>query len=212
MDAKFSKYRNDSYAQFGEDIVVSRLLREKTGFYVDIGAHHPIKYSTTALLHARGWHGINVDADPSAIEAFNEHRPNDINLHVGVGAVETEMDFHLLGAGKINTFDPNLARQRADRGAHGVIKVKVRPLASILAEHMPPDTEIDYLNIDCEGLDDAVVQSNDWSRWRPRVITVEIRIDLMAPMTSPTVLFLREQGYLLKAYLMNTALFVRRKT
>ena len=158
MDAKFSKYRNVSYAQFGEDLIVSRLLREKTGFYVDIGAHHPIMYSTTALLHARGWRGINVDADPTAIEAFNEYRPNDINLHVGVGAAEAEMDFHLLGAGKINTFDPNLARQRADRGTHGVIKVKVRTLASILAEYMPPDTEIDYLNIDCEGLDDAVVE------------------------------------------------------
>ena len=37
------------YSQEGEDILLSRLLEEKTstGFYVDIGAHHPTRFSNT---------------------------------------------------------------------------------------------------------------------------------------------------------------------
>lgn len=37
-----------SYAQEGEDLVVNRLLEgKKDGFYVDVGAHHPYRFSNT---------------------------------------------------------------------------------------------------------------------------------------------------------------------
>ncbi len=37
-----------SCSQFGEDMIVRHLLADiQTGFYVDIGAHHPVYYSNT---------------------------------------------------------------------------------------------------------------------------------------------------------------------
>lgn len=38
---------------------------------------------------------------------------------------------------------------------------------------MPAKTTVDFLDIDCEGHDLAILQSNDWNRFRPTVILVE---------------------------------------
>jgi hypothetical protein len=52
-----------SHSQFGEDMIVRYLtletkdgiyLETKKGFYVDIGAHHPVFYSNTYYLYCKG--------------------------------------------------------------------------------------------------------------------------------------------------------------
>ena len=73
-----------SYAQNGEDIVLSRGFRSDTGFYVDIGAFDPTSDSVTKLFYDRGWHGINVDPVPEVIALFERERPRDINVQVAV--------------------------------------------------------------------------------------------------------------------------------
>ena len=51
-----------SYAQHGEDIVLERgFRRQRTGFYVDVGAAGPLQHSVTKLLYDRGWSGINIE-------------------------------------------------------------------------------------------------------------------------------------------------------
>ncbi|MFH1178148.1 MAG: SAM-dependent methyltransferase, partial [bacterium] len=51
-------YGHTYYSQFGEDIVLEKIFSGKNnGHYVDIGAHHPKRYSNTYLLHKRGWSG-----------------------------------------------------------------------------------------------------------------------------------------------------------
>ena len=59
-----------SFSQFGEDLVLLNYLKEPHGFYVDVGAHHPVQFSNTYLLHRRGWHGVNIDATEEAIARF----------------------------------------------------------------------------------------------------------------------------------------------
>ena len=70
-----------SYSQEGEDILLSRIFRnQKKGFYVDIGAHHPTRFSNTYYFYKLGWRGINIDAIPQAsdyqdpIEKYNKYR------------------------------------------------------------------------------------------------------------------------------------------
>ncbi|ETD27688.1 hypothetical protein [Helicobacter canis] len=80
-------YMNPSYSIEGEDRIVRALLWQKhdKGFYVDVGAHHPFRFSNTYLFYTQGWSGINIDATPGSMKAFNKYRPRDINLEVGVG-------------------------------------------------------------------------------------------------------------------------------
>jgi hypothetical protein len=49
-------------------MVLSRLFGpRKSGFFIDIGAHHPFRYSNTYMFYKKGWRGINIDATPGSI-------------------------------------------------------------------------------------------------------------------------------------------------
>jgi hypothetical protein len=65
--------RSNCYSQEGEDLIASRLFpNQSTGFYVDIGAHHPTRFSNTYLLYTKGWRGINIDPLPGSKELFDK--------------------------------------------------------------------------------------------------------------------------------------------
>jgi len=68
------------YSQDGEDIILKEFFSGKEkGFYVDIGAHHPLRLSNTYLFYKKGWSGINIDAMPGSMKIFNKKRRRDIN-------------------------------------------------------------------------------------------------------------------------------------
>ena len=53
-----------SWSQGGEDLaLLSIFAGEIDGTYLDIGAHHPSRFSVTRHLYQRGWTGVNVDAN-----------------------------------------------------------------------------------------------------------------------------------------------------
>jgi hypothetical protein len=65
----------------GEDLLIDLYLRRMPpGYYVDVGAHHPFRFSNTFLLKERGWSGINIDPNPESIEAFRQFRPGEANV------------------------------------------------------------------------------------------------------------------------------------
>src|SRR5690348_16491596 len=102
-----------SYSQDGEDVVLRRLLEgRKNGFYVDVGAHHPRRFSNTFYFYRRGWRGINIDANPDAIKLFRRERASDINLCVGIGELTGNLSFHFFNEPALNTFDAALAAER----------------------------------------------------------------------------------------------------
>src|SRR5215510_10661697 len=64
-------YRRTSFSQQGEDLILARLFEgQRRGFYVDVGAHHPRRFSNTFLLYRRGWRGLNIDAAPGSMRLF----------------------------------------------------------------------------------------------------------------------------------------------
>ena len=78
-------YAVKSYSQEGEDMVLYRIFeKQKSGFYVDIGAYHPKRFSNTYFFYKRGWRGINIEPNPEAIKLFKKYRVGDINLEMGV--------------------------------------------------------------------------------------------------------------------------------
>jgi FkbM family methyltransferase len=199
------------FSQFGEDCFLwSRFAGQWDGFYVDIGCHDPYRYSNTCLLHTfRRWRGLNVDADPAAIERFRAARPGDINVHAGVGLTAGERTLALFKDGAVNTFDPALkAQQLRHYELDREVQVPILPLRDLLDRHLPPGTAIDVLNIDCEGIDDEVVASNDWERYPARVVLVEIHsFDPRNPPASPTFRRMLELGYVLRAHYYATSIF-----
>jgi FkbM family methyltransferase len=208
-------YAIRSYAQEGEDILLLRLFDTAVrGIYVDIGAHHPYRFSNTQLLYERGWCGINIDARPGSMNAFRRRRPRDINLEVGVSRTSARLEYHVFEEPALNTFDPNLARVRRSQGwpERETQAVECLPLATLLERELPrlASTSIDLLSVDVEGLDLEVLQSNDWARFRPRVVVAEIlNADIPALPGAEMTHFLDSVGYRPYAKLVNSIVFLR---
>lgn len=80
-----TRFHTKSYAQQGEDLILREMLAyAQSGFYVDVGAHHPFRFSNTYLFYKQGWRGINIDAMPGSMKLFDRFRPRDINIQCGV--------------------------------------------------------------------------------------------------------------------------------
>lgn len=169
-----------SWAQNLEDVMLARALQDVAqGFYVDVGAYDPDVDSVTRHFYERGWRGINIDPIPAQLEAFTRTRPRDVNLCVAAGAQAGTMrcyDFSPVG---LSTLDADVAAGMRARGFDcREIEVPVRTLAGIVDEH--GNGTIDFLKIDVEGAEAAVLAGCDFARHRPRIVVVEAT----APMTS----------------------------
>src|SRR4030042_4646353 len=76
-DEKNDPFKKSHYSQDGEDIVLASFYEEKPGykgFYVDVGALNPLRFSNTQYFYEKGWRGINIDATPGSMKEFNEIR------------------------------------------------------------------------------------------------------------------------------------------
>lgn len=201
-----------SYAQEGEDLVLARLLgpMARPGFFVDIGAHHPTRYSNTYYFYRRGWRGINVDPLPGTARLFRRQRPRDISLECGVAAQQGVLTYHAFNDPALNTFSAEEAARKnvAPYRLLGTSQVPVHTLADILTRHLPPGQSIDFLSIDAEGLDHDIVASNDWEKYRPRWVLVELLQTALADVAGhPTACLLQTAGYAPCAKTLNTVFF-----
>lgn len=197
-------FANAYYSQSGEDIIIGNFFQNKNkGFFVDVGAYHPNHYSNTHLLHKKGWRGINIDPNPSSIKLFNKHRKNDINLQMGVLNEGKEADYYIFNHHACNTFSKGQKEKMEKKSFIKIvdkIKINCLPMRDILRRYLPPDIPIDLLNIDAEGLDLEVLQSNDWSEFKPSVIIVEgTNFNFDCPNDNPIYSFLKKHSYNLYA-------------
>ncbi len=211
--ADYFRYR-PSYAQDGEDVVFQSFyegLKGYKGFYVDVGAHHPVRFSNTWLLYRRGWRGINIDPTPGSIRPFRWWRSRDINLELAIGKEAGLTEFFCFNEPALNTFDKKTAEAHSQSPRYYItrtVKVKVEPLASILEQYLPPNQKIDLLSIDVEGADLDVLQSNDWSKYTPDFVMVEdLHFQLSHCERSEVYRFLSQRDYALVAVLKRSLLF-----
>jgi len=162
-----------SYAQNGEDVLLSRVFQGPSGFYVDAGACHPIIDSVTYAFYERGWRGINIEPCETMFNRLKELRPRDINLNLAISNTNTNATFyecpnHI----PLSTMNPQVAGEITEAG--GVIEerpMEVKTLSTVLQEHGV--STIDFLKVDVEGHEKQVLQGNDWNRFCPRVVIVE---------------------------------------
>jgi FkbM family methyltransferase len=165
-----------TYSGEGEDLIIQKLVGSKSnGFYVDVGCYHPKVGSNTYKLFKKGWRGINIDPNPETINLFEKHRKRDINLLLGVAGAEEVLRLHRFDEGALNTFSEEFKELRINQGAdyRDCIDISVRPLRDIFDEYLPKGQDIDVLDIDVEGKDVEVLKSNNWVKYRPKIILIE---------------------------------------
>ena len=197
------------YSQNGEDVVLTAIFDGLAkGCYVDVGSFHPRRYSNTRLLYERGWWGINIDISPRKIALFDFDRPGDCNVCCAVSDTAGELRAYVFGSGSaLDTTDRETADAWAEQFGipYAETCVPSRTLTSILDGSGAP--RVDYLNIDVEGAEIAVLNGLDFSRYRPNCITIEIHGDLEDAIASEAYGCLVAQGYEFSAWLRPTFFF-----
>jgi FkbM family methyltransferase len=203
-----------SYSQFAEDLLIQRALeglgRTESAYYVDVGAFDPVTYSNTLLLNQRGWSGINIDAQAKHVARFQELRSGDVNLHLAVSRQSGTAEFLCYDSGttgRLATTTEGSTESVLGEAVREVIRVPTEPLAAVLEKHAPKGREFGFLSVDCEGADFEVLQSNDWTKFRPWIIAVE---DHEGEGQSEVDRYCRAQGYEFFALAHVTKLFTRR--
>lgn len=207
-------YHRFSYSQEGEDMVLATIFGGKTnGFYVDVGAHHPQRFSNTYHFYLNGWNGINIDAMPGSMKIFDKLRPKDINVEAAIADEQKDLTFYIFNEPALNSFDKELSEKR-NSDVYRIVqeqKLSTKTLKEILAYYLPYGKKIDFLSVDVEGLDLAVLKSNDWQLYRPDYILVEcLEVNICEIEKNDVYKFLLNHNYLACAKTINTVIFGNR--
>ena len=208
-------YARESYAQEGEDILLAEHFQGlQKGFFVDVGAHHPRRFSNTYLLYRKGWRGLNIDPMPGVKALFDKIRPRDTTIEMGIASQSTTLRYAMFDEPSLNGFDQELSLHRDKTTPYKIqnyIDVPVRPLAAILGEYLKDGQCIDLLTVDVEGLDLDVLQSNDWSRYVPSIVVAELRCDEVYQITAdPIYKFLLDKNYYICSWTGRSCIFKHR--
>jgi FkbM family methyltransferase len=163
--------------QYGEDDILLKFFQDiNYGFVVDVGAADGKDNSNTYnLLKKLGWKGILVEPEPIQFKALQERYEHNDDVLCLNCAVDAEMGTKPFWCGlQVSTMVP--AWRDACVKAHGIdykeIEVDTMPLDLIMEGADAPE-EFEFLSIDCEGMDFAVLQTLNLKKYKPQMICLE---------------------------------------
>jgi FkbM family methyltransferase len=164
-----------SYSQRFEDINLLRALGDAaSGFYIDIGAGHPVYDNVSFAFYLKGWSGIAVEPNARLHALGKSIRPRDLNLQMLVGATKGDTDFHLVDDyhGFSTTIASHAKSAQSDFGKGSqALKMPMTTLADLCAQQVKGP--IDFLKIDVEGAEADVIAGGDWQKYRPKIVLAE---------------------------------------
>lgn len=173
-----------SYAQAGEDIILEGILAARlckslrswdSIFYVEIGANHPISTSNTYLMYERGAQGVLVEPNPELGALIRTARPRDVLVPaVVLPAPQASATLFIGNAHELSSVDEAHVKSFGDFDGLGGIRDHIEVSAVGINELLIPySNKVDFLSIDCEGLDHDLIKAIDYERIRPAVIQCE---------------------------------------
>lgn len=139
------------YSQAGQDKWV--LSKMPKGYFVDIGAYDGVESSNTFALEQAGWEGLCVEPNKAAFEKLVRNR-SSINVNIAAHFYNGDTQFDGMRTGSVGE------------------TVQCRTLIDILQVAHAPEI-IDYLSIDVEGVEMAVLKGMDFKKYHVRMITIE---------------------------------------
>jgi Methyltransferase FkbM domain len=208
----------ETYAQCNEDLIVEALLRARllaagrpmsSLYYIELGGNHPIQTSSTYLFYrlyqARG---VICEANPKLALTLLQTRPGDAVVNCAVSGSHDETlllyvskahELSSVNKAHIERFQPGFGELAT---VAEEISVRNMHINDFLAQYA--ENPIDYLSVDIEGLDHALLSAMDFERFQPTLIQCEHE-----DKTNEFADLLGPKGYRLEAMTDVNAIFAR---
>lgn len=192
----YNRY-NISFSKSGDDIQLMKLINNNTpGVYVDIGCWHPVKASNSYYFYVRGWKGICIDPNPELKVLYDKFREKDNFINAGIGESGTSLDYFMLEESSMNTFSKEfLIKHELESKVIKKINVPLYSLKDILEANLNTKDRLDFFDIDVEGFDLEVLKTNDWNKYRPKIIIIETDVSIQKDINSEIIKYLDRQNY-----------------
>jgi FkbM family methyltransferase len=163
-------------SQWGQDLFLDKEIFKgyRNGIFVDVGAHDGVTINNTLFFEKeRGWTGINCEPLPEVFSKLQHNRPNCENLNVAINETDGTAEFMYnngyteMLSGLVNHYD----KRHTDRlnheikhmgGCTQIIHVNTKKLSTVFTEKSI--THVNYLSIDVEGAEYAVIKSIDFDK------------------------------------------------
>lgn len=96
----------------------------------------------------------------------------------------------------MNTLDFDFIKKHdlVDR-IKNTIDVPAFSLKKILDENIKENDRLDFFDIDVEGFDMEVLKTNDWVKYRPKIVVIETDLCLKDDLNSEIVSYLESKNY-----------------
>lgn len=200
------------YGENAEDAVLMLLCRElglsfEGLSYLEIGTNDPVRFNNTYNLYRLGARGLLVDPLPAVGELIRISRSEDRFLHAAISA-EGDGAQKLFFASKSSTvsslsYEHHKAWDGVSHNEVHEIPVGVFGINTIL-ERM--EETPDLLLVDAEGEDEKILTALDYTRFRPKVIMVEM--DHLDTSRENMIRFMDDHGYIVYTTIEYNTFFV----
>jgi FkbM family methyltransferase len=160
------------YGQNQEDKKVLEYFGDFVGNFLDIGSFTGIELSNVRNLALRGWRGLMVEPSPTVFPVLQENYKDLPNVHclsVAVGEVDGE-SILFYNPNCVATLVGTETQRWNGREAFNKVRVPVVTFNRLYREH---PGQYQFISIDCEGLDYAVLKQIDLDRVGCRMIIIE---------------------------------------
>jgi len=209
-------YRKISYAQCGEDLIIDFLLTDlmvSTGFYLDIGSHHPVMGNNTFLLESSGFSGICIEPNERFNKNYKRFRPKSNLVNSCFMEEAGIIDFYITNPDTLSTTNFKEVQELLVRDL--IQGYKVKKLESITYKEIISKYEIskiEVLSIDNEENIDFLPQAFKDSGIYPLIICAEtVTYDVSGNGTKKTKLIndICSSGYISFADTYINTIFVK---
>ena len=176
---KYKKNYFPSYGATGEDVLINKIFKNKIdGYFVDVGALHPINGSLTYNLSKKGWKGLNIDLLRENLILFNFFRKKDKNINLAISKNKGVINAYIFERGSgVNTTNKKWADKWKKKFGknYSILKIKKNSLNNVFSSYKV-NKKFELLNIDVEGHEIDVLKGINFKNIRPKIITIEIHV------------------------------------
>jgi FkbM family methyltransferase len=172
-----AKHIGDSKSQILQDVFALHILDFKpSGFFVEFGATNGITLSNTHILEVKfGWKGILAEPARCWTAALRANRNCALETRCVWTVTGEKLQFSETTDAELSTvgaLDARVDSHAATRTTSERYEVETISLTDLLHAHNAP-RQIDYLSVDTEGSEYAILSHFDFHAFDIKVITVE---------------------------------------